>query len=371
MNRIDKLSNLHIKIVGVNLENLLFDLTCAGILLKHVKRKNKTLKFVVSGQNYEQVLNLSKKHQQKVFVTKQSGIANVIKSIPYSIGAFVGIIISCFYVYFATSTIAKIDVEIIDRQNQVIEDENKNVQITSYLQDIGIGKGKNYVGKIKNAENLVAGQFDFVESCIISKTGNYVKVTIKQAVSKTIEQSTICATQNGIVESIVTFAGKAKVKAGDIVRQGQVLVEAVGKIMPKAQIKIKTWAVGTVFHYDSKQVVVRTGKKQVSKLLRLWDWQIVGHSACKFATFETEVVLASIENMLPIEIETLVFYETKVIEINESFEQNVEQIKEKAKNEAMTKSGGKATNFTYSIMQENGASKVDCYAEFVEEIVVK
>ena len=371
MNKIDKLSNLHIEVVGVNLENLIFDLSCSGITLKHVKRKNKILRFVVSGQNYQGVLACAKKYDQSVRVVKQSGAINIIKKLPYSIGAFVGIIISCCFVWFETRNVACVDVSIIDRQSQVAIDQTKNEQIKSYLREIGIGEGLVFDSKIKNAENLVAAQFDFVESCTISKNGNYVKVVIKEAAVEPKDMSKIVANTNGIVESVETFAGRAKVKAGDVVKIGQVLVEKVGNVMPKAKIKIKTWTVGTAFHYQNQQKIVRTGKKQVSKSLKILSWQIMGHSNCQFDMYQTEQSTSRLFNVLPFEIQTKVFYETKIEEINEPFEQVEEKIKEQAKNEAIKKAGGTPTSFTYSVVQENGVTKVDCFALVIEEIEIK
>ena len=87
MNKIDTLCNLHVEIVGVNLENLLFDLTCAGVSLKHIKKHKKSLRFVISGQNYQVLEKLACSYGQQIKIIKQTGTASIIKKLPYSIGS--------------------------------------------------------------------------------------------------------------------------------------------------------------------------------------------------------------------------------------------------------------------------------------------
>lgn len=362
-----------IEIVGLNLENFLFDVACAGITLWKVKKHKNCIIFVVHGQNYTQICKIAEKFEQKVIVLKKYGVIETLKKFPYCIGAVLGIIISAYFVWTSAYRVTSVEYEFVDH-NQVakVMTQEQLTAIEEYLLSVGIGTGKRFVGGTKNIENQIVGAFDFVENCSISKVGSKIVVRLKEAAMKERESvKQIVSSCDGIVQNIVVLSGKAKVKAGDIVKKGQVLVSEYDGLPAKAEILIKSWKVGTSIYFEKQQEVVRTGRTQVLNSVVAFSKTIIGFSSPRFDTYEIETKCNMLGNLLPIYIQTAILHETKIVEKVVPFEEQKELVMQKAKQNALDGYDGNYEACTYSVVSEGGITRVDCYLQITQNIVEK
>ena len=159
-------------------------------------------------------------------------------------------------------------------------------------------------------------------------------------------------------------------KAGDLVQKGQVLVEKDGDIFPAADIKLKTWKIGTAFHFSKKQEMRRTGSVQTTKAIIMYGIEILKHSQSKFENFETQIEITKISNLIPIYAKTIRYFETTICETTENFDDVRDEVFAKAKAAALDGAVGSPIECNYSVVKEGETTKVDCYAQIIEQIYV-
>ncbi|MBQ8468256.1 MAG: sporulation protein YqfD [Clostridia bacterium] len=370
--KIDNLSMLRIKVTGLNLENFLFDFLCAGMSAQNLKRKKDHIVFSCSAANLETIKRIAGKYSQNIEILKQTGFVVVLKKLPYMIGGFLGVIFSVMFVWHMTSTISAVNISESNRPGNYYKiSESQILEVKNFLESQNIKEGKRINFSPREIENKLLAGFDFLESCAVSIMGTTVSVFLREAAKKENDSSSqVVATNNGIIASIQTFSGRALVKAGDIVKKGQVLVEKLGDVMPKADIKLKTWQTGTAFHFAKSQKMIETGRTQVSKSVIMFSRNILPHSKCQFKNFLEERSLKKISSILPIYVETITYREITIQEDKSSFEEQREQIFKLAKDDAAKKTTGSPVECTYSVVTEGDITKVDCYLQVIEQILV-
>ena len=358
-------SKMRICLVGLNLENFLFELSASGINIKNIKKHKKQLLITIDSINFDLANKLAQKYDLDIKIKKQMGFAHFVLRLPYMIGSFLGILFSVLITYFMTQTINCVQVVFKDNQSMQNHSEQK---IVMFLKEQGVCAGKVFNQNVRVLENIILANFENVEKCNIKKQGSNILVYVTEK-EQDKNYTKIVAQNNCIITDITTFSGRALVVAGDIVQAGQVLVEAENGVPPSAQIFAKVWYVGTAFHFEKTTELVPTGKKQVSKAIKMFGKTVIGHSKCKFEYFEKETSTKKFENLfLPVEIERVEYKQMQIKIVEHDFEQDKQQIFEKAKAEALTKTNAEPTECTYSVVREKGTTKVDCYIEVVEEI---
>lgn len=178
--------------------------------------------------------------------------------------------------------------------------------------------------------------------------GNTIVVSIKERVENTLQGpfEPLKSNYDGIITSIQLVSGTLKVKVGQMVRVGDVLVEPFvfdsanqkRPVKPQAKIIAKVWYVGQEKHMEKKVETVRTGKKQTVSFLTFLGIPLsTQNQGCTFETYEVEQssVCISTNNFLPIYRHFKVFYQTKQITVEQPFESVKEQILQKAKQKSL------------------------------------
>ena len=372
------MNSVKVKIEGLNFENFLFDLSAANIKMKNIKRKDKTMTFVVSKNNYKLCKEKAEKYNIKITVQKEFGIVNFIKKLPYCIGAFLGILFSIFFVWQSVSYVSNVEIALennhnCSNENSCIYLQNNMQEIKKYIESLGLTKGIKITNNFEEIEQKVMANFALVKNCSIERIGTKVYVNLVEAkIEDKQNYSAIVAQKNCIITSITTFSGIAKVKAGDIVVAGQVLVEKDGNVLPRADIEARVWNVGTAWHNSKTNKLVKTGNVYKTNAIKFANAVIVPAKSSPFELFEktmSEKYLTT--NFLPIKVETTIYEEVKMTEIEESFEDVRAEIFQKAKNEALKQTVGTPIECTYSVVTEGNITKVDCFLTSVEKIGLK
>jgi hypothetical protein len=202
-------------------------------------------------------------------------------------------------------------------------------EVVKYLDKIGVTKF-SYMNYDKKAiEDSLAEEFNFSLVSIITK-GNSIIISVKEELPS-IEDSyiPITADYNMVIKSITVFAGTSKVKKGDIVYKGDVLVEPYVKsgdsivyVSPCAEIVADVFFSNSYLFKNSEEKFVRTGKKEIIKAqINLGKYMIDEQSKnTEFSEFEIEHMETKLSSLfLPININKIYAYELEKTIITRDF----------------------------------------------------
>lgn len=330
---------------GVNQERS-FNALIQCCEIYNLKRTSHTnAQFCVEYKNYKKMQKKLKNLNFDIINQKKYGILSVFFSffkkwgIIFASGCFVlGVIILSNFVFstqfFGLEKIEKNQVISILKQNNldgfVLKDKINTTQIESMIKD----------------------SFDNISMVSAMIKGNTLVISIKEKVineeyENKDEFQPLCSKYSGLVKEIKLIQGTLKVKVGDIVQVGDVLVEPYiydssnqkRSVEPKAEITARVWYVGRENHSSVRVESVRTGKtKKVSYLTFLNLFLSTPPNINDiFSSYESKstVVCISKFNIVPIYRHETVYYETQKVEIQESFESVKENILQKAQTKTL------------------------------------
>lgn len=373
-NFLQHVSRTKYKACGLNLENFLFDLMGANIELKKIKKRGKNLTFWSSSVNHKIIEQTALNCGLVLKVIGQGGLKKIVQTLPYKIGMLLAIIFGiCSLTYFSHVVLS---VEYNVDQNHVCTNGKQCIFLDENLKEIQsqiqkyITVGKKFDGNIKAIQNEVMANNTLVENCSIVKDGCNVKILLYEAVQKDAEkEQTILAKENCVIKSITTYSGKALVKAGDVVKKGQVLVESDNGVLPRASIIAKIWYVGNAFHNCNQTVLQETGNDFTTSKLSILDWDFWNAQTCDYKYYKLEKSETYATNMLvPIKITTYKYSELELVSKYVDFEQVKQSVLSKSKQDAIAKASGTPQEYTYSIVKQGDSVRVDCYLLCEEQI---
>ncbi len=356
---------------GFNLENFVFSLTSSGVGMQHVKRKKHSLSFTASAANDSVISSASQQFGLELIITRKLGLASLLARLPYMIGGLLGMAFSVFFVVYMTSFITKVEFIIpsghtCQNQSSCIFTDPTFSQIKEFLVQNGIVENQRFSGKTKQIQTKVMAEFKLVENCSITKHGTIIIVELAEAKAAEEEPYTqIVAETNCIITSITTFSGIAKVKAGDVVVKGQVLVESDGDILPRASITARVWHYATEIFDQNQAHLVRTGNTQTFTSLEIMGATLYGGGTTSFALYQTEEQVNYVckNTFLPIICRTTTYYEVELQSTFVDFESVKDQVLSSAKARALSdiQDVSSILECNYSIVKEGSLVRVDCY----------
>lgn len=330
-----------IRLEGLNFDRLFKQFDIYSITIHNLNRINyKVYELSLSYNDYNKAKKFNLFSPYIVNIVKSYNVGFWIENFLKNIGLYIGVIVSILLCIIISSYTLKID--IIGANNI------PKTEILSSLKEIGVS-----TNKINKTENNVIEQhlkksFEDISLVSVIKKGTNLIVNVKE--KELVEQnySPICAPNNLLIERIDVSQGIQKVKEGDIVKKGDVLVEpsimsSEGKtvyLKPIAQIVAKSWVVGVVEFDEEEKVYNKTGRKVVNSHYEIMGVKIFSKTTnVKFENYEKKVYNDYVfKNMfLPVKLNQIIYYETKESVVKKSFEDNKNYLIEQSKNEAYKK----------------------------------
>lgn len=207
-------------------------------------------------------------------------------------------------------------------------------EIREFIENRGI---KAFCPKTNiNTSNLeldIIENFPEISMASVIVKGLTVVVNVKEKESfEVLGQSDIIADFNGRIKEITTISGVANVKAGDIVRCGDILVSARNEnaengVVAKAKIVAEVWYETTNTHIETKTQRVRTGKIIEQRKVMAFGAEIFSfNKKIDFLDYEIEENTVKITSILPLEVEYCTYYETKSQTTTQMYEDVKEEI---------------------------------------------
>jgi similar to stage IV sporulation protein len=216
-----------------------------NILIWNLRKVEEGYEFNISINGFLQLKPITKKTKTRPIIIKKNGFPFHFQKNKKRKGFFIGIILFFLLIYILSLYIWNIS----------ISGQSKHTQesMVKYLKSIdvysGIKKSKLDCQKIENEIRKEFVDIGWV-SAEIRGTRLLIKITetnMPVPYEKSVEPSHIIASQNGIIQSIVTRKGIPMVKEGDVVKKGDILVSGVIEIM------------GDFEELISKEIVVADG----------------------------------------------------------------------------------------------------------------
>ena len=206
----------------------------------------------------------------------------------YRSGLIIGLIISFVAIIFINNRLLQIHI------NGLISTSRESV--LESLEEYGVSRFSYMNYDLKSIENKLAEEFDFSLVSIITK-GNSIILSIKEELPS-IEDTYVAVTAdyNMVIKSIKVFAGTQKVKSGDIVYKGDILVEPYIKsgdsivyVTPCAEIIAEVYFSNSYIFKNTEEINIRTRKKQIiESKIQLGSWVIYEQSKdCSYSEYET------------------------------------------------------------------------------------
>lgn len=325
----------HICLQGLNFDRLFEKFKELNVKIFNVERPNyKVCEFGVGFFDYLKIKKQNLLKNYKVQIKKTFNFGFIANNFLKNIGLYLGIIVSIIFCFAISNVTLKIDVQGLEKLNKE--------ELIAQLEQINVKTNK--VNSISNEEieQFLKQNNNQISLVSVIKKGTNLIINVKEKVDVSIDISPICAGYNMLIENIVVSQGVAKVKKGDIVKKGDVLVDPQivftngqkTELEPIAKIDAKVWIIGSIEFNEEEIIYQKTGKKIVNSTYEWCGTKIFSNtSQVKFENYEKKVYNDYVFNnmFLPIKLNKTIYYETQPVIVKDNFEDNRVVLTEKSK----------------------------------------
>jgi len=230
---------------------------------------------------------------------------------------------------------------------------------------------KNFLEK--DIKNIIMLSVDDIEDCDVEYKGNLLNICIYPAVKKyEVTAENIYSNYDAVIEQAEAYVGILKIKAGDIVKKGDLLIE--NNLGASGKIRGKVYFVATKIYNENQQIVKYTGREYITKDYSIFNKFIIkSKNYCDFKQFYVENCTFSINKniFIPIICNKKIYKEIIIEDIVVPFSDVENKIKEETYNEALKKVNNfnDITNVSYSVVKEGSYIRVDCFIETIMDLI--
>lgn len=354
--------NKKYKIKGVNLEKCFNNLIKNKIKLKNIiKNQDNTAEFYINYKNDKVLKQNLNKFNITILEEKDFGVQYFFRNLFFRVGLISACIISLIFLFISQMFIFKIEIYGNDKLSKT--------EIISELEKLGVNSFTP-----KSSLNLSMLESELLENMpeislvsIITK-GNSLIVNLQEKVINDEYQNVgnfeaLKATASGRIKSINLKQGTLKVKVGDIVKEGDILVEPYiidssgekRSVKAEAEILAEIWFEARVTHYDSSMKTIKTGNKIVKDNIFFLNLPIyVDKKEVTFTEYEVSKNIINLSNFLiPIKIERITYEEITTIKEEIPFEDVKDELILEAKNLALEKAKNNSVVDEYHTVTSN------------------
>lgn len=324
-----------IKIKGVNINRAFKLLLKNNIHLSKINRQDyKTLTFNVKSKNVNKVFAILNNPCYTISVEKSHGFLSVLNFLKKRFGIIISIVLCLIMFFVNTMFISSIKIY----GNNKIQTE----EILNALNNKGVYVGaKSASINLENLEDYLSYSVEGISFVSIIRKGTTIVVNVKEKLFELNDLSNqnvnFVAKYSGTITEMLVTDGTPLLKVGDSFKQGDVLVAGYningeGVKIPcvaNAKIKAKIWfSYSEVFSNEVLQKV-RTGKKITNYTYNLLGWNLKEkNNEINFKSFEVEEKRSYVfkNNFIPLVKNSIIYYETEEIVVNQNFEENKQEI---------------------------------------------
>ena len=243
----------------LNQEKLLNELSKTFTLFEINRLSKNETTFKCSYFEYKNIEKVLKTKEIEIKYIKHQGMASKISKIATSLGLIGAIVVFSIFYFIQSQFVWQYDVQGVDKLPAV--------EVVSFLKE-NFSNRKSEINT-KNVEVALVDNFEEISfvSCMLK--GQTLVVNIKEKLLPDEiygDFKPIKSHKSGKITKIELISGTVKVKVGDIVRAGDILVEPytidTSGVIKKVEAKAKIWAdvynEGSVDHYENFIEINRT-----------------------------------------------------------------------------------------------------------------
>ncbi len=362
-----------LRFTGLNIQEVLNVAKENGIIIKNAVRIDyAVMEADVFRKHVKKLKSLLGKNSYKVETVKRHGTAYTVASNKKRLALWIMIPVAVIGLYLMFSRTWQI---------KVIGYEPENIEklaIEMGMLDWRVNAQK----RIEDVEKAVLESDDEILWCNVNINGTVVEVYVKKNTfykPESAVEGNIVAKKDCIIRNLIVTSGTGKVKNGQNVSEGQMLIEATQKFGEQYfPVKAEGTAVASVWYYGSKEIslekeiIKETGKSLCFYKINLFGKEILSKNAGEFQSYKdvTEEVNTF---FLPIKIEKITRYETqkeimavdKAEAINEAEKEIINKLKIQIPKDA------KIYETNTSLEESDGIIKVGVYIETVENVGIR
>ena len=353
---------VRIKISGINLVRIIDKLVEKNVLINNVVLKKTILKFSINEKDIQILDKICKTEKKFYKIIYKNGLKQLFYNLPYAFSTIIVVLIYAIYFYCSSLFISSVNVCFKSNSSYDIS-AVQNLLATNGVVSGAVKKDN----KISDIKNLIMLNIDSVEDCVVEYAGRNLNITIFPATLKNENKTdNIYALYDGVVEIAEVYKGDLKVKVGDIVKKGDLLIEnnngASGKVVGKVYFS------ATKIYNENQQEIVYSGKEYIVNDYGICNKILIfGKNQCNFSNYLVEKCSFFINKnlFLPVFCQQTKYLEIEIINKTIPFSEVCEKIKEQAFLEAKQNvlDDSLISNVTYSIVSEDNYTRVDCFIE--------
>jgi len=321
-----------IKIEGLTLERFLNLAATNDIYLWDINRVDYTiLEMKATIEGFRALKEIVNKVGCRVEIVEKRGLPFILYKLRYRKTLGIGFIL--FFAIIALLSSIIWDIEIIG--NEKVKDE----EILHLLKEEKIKEGiikyridKDYV------ENLLLNEFDVFSFISVEIKGTKLIIEIKERdlPPEMIDEdipTNIVAAKKGIIEKVIARNGKPKVRKGDVVEKGDVLISGIisdefseNQILVHAEGEVFA---RTLYSYKVEEPIIKTIKEETGRVFERKEFKIgergiqfiKGDIPFEYYVEETEEIkILNLDINLPFKILVHKYKEVETMEIKQDIE---------------------------------------------------
>ena len=363
---------------GSNIDRFVAHILSIGCELFNVEKLNeKTVKFTTSKESYERLLKSKLLKFYAVRATNKWGIKEkLIKILSFS-GSILGVLVGVILILLSSRFVTNIEIErakdhICSNHEKCIFSKDNMTELEMYLESIGVYNGQKISSiNVREVERMLLLKFESLTSCTIKKSGTKIKINLHEGQVQNSGDSSlnIIAPENAKIVSMTVSEGIPQVKAGDVVKKGQVLVKGESGKKALAKIDMKIYYHASKTYFESQYEIKYTGNEEIYSYFIIAGNEILKkETKPEFVSYKTQIVEQNITNLLfiPIKKVTVKYLEynivEKVIPFNEQRINLQDELIYEIENAYGLQSGYYSCTFAYTVAGD-GCYLLDCYAE--------
>ena len=374
-----------IKVEGLFLERFINICVSKKILLMDIKREKSTIMYANVGiADYKKLKQVARKTKSKIKIQRKKGLPFTIKK--YRKRKIFGIL---FVVILALLIVSSNYIWNIEISGNV---KITNQEILQSLEESGIkvGLSKNDIDINAVISKIRLDREDIAWIGITVKGTNAI-VKIKEAAKapEVIDENKFCnivANKTGMITKINVKNGTANVKVGDIVEEGDILVNGYleGKytgtryVHGAATVEAKIWYTKKEKAMLKQQIPVQTGNEEKKYSIKFKKNQInLFKTLSKFEKYDTinenkKIILFS-NFYLPIEVVKITNKEYVLQDVTYTNEEQTQILTEKLKKELLEEIGEQKNivNVNVNTYSQDETVEVEVTYEVLENIGVE
>ena len=289
------LGYVRITVEGYYIERFINICTTNKILIWNLKReKGVKLHLNIGIQDFYRAVKVAKKLKCKIKIEKKRGIPFLLNRYRKRKSFFISLIIIMIALYISSTYIWNIEIQVEEN----LQLENIETDIKEAGLETGIRKSKINIQEIVNKIRLKRDDLSWI-GINLEGTNAIVKIVKAKPAPEIINEKEYCnivAKKEGIITEIIAQNGTAKVKVGDQVEQGQVLIEGTmeGKYTGIRYVHSLGETKGIVQYTKTEQFSIKeekkiqTGNKENKYGIKINNFQINFYKTLsKFKIYDT------------------------------------------------------------------------------------